>query len=209
MAEHAPSESAKVVGMAELPRGKTTYGPNSRHLKRMSRFQSWRSQRQRERRAQEIAQAVRRMPFPMYGLPPGWECRRSIMGSSYGKQTGLHGVRLGHRIGNGQKPVEVTVATSTGRGSVADIKEEVEFDLGLRDEHDETVGQLEWMRMRIPVDGAPTEFEVIAGRGAEWGAVGAVGDVVVGVEVRNFAMADVVLERVTDVEPYVAGARKS
>lgn len=156
-----------------------------------------------------MVQAVRLRPFPFYGLPAAWECRRAIRGSSYGKETGLRAVRLGHSIGTERRPVEVDVFTSRReRGAPEEQKEEIEFGIGLRSsDEEEPLGELEWMKMRIPVDGNPVDFEVIAGRGAEWGAVGAVGDVVVGVVVRNFAMADVVLERVADVEPYIGGRK--
>jgi hypothetical protein len=116
----------------------------------------------------------------------------------------LYGVRLAHRLREGARPVTVYVTTSLVESSaVAEAKEEMEYALELRRDLDDPPGELEWMRMRIPVDGTPTEFEVIAGKGDGWGAVAAVDDVVVSVEVRNFAMADVELESVTDVEPYL------
>jgi hypothetical protein len=161
-----------------------------------------------ERRRREVADAVRRRPFRYYGLPSSWEAKRALAGSSYGKKTGLQGVRLVHRIGEGNRPVTVHVTSYDGAAvGIGEGKSEMEFQLGLRSGEENEVGQLEWMRMRIPVDGAPTDFEVIAGRAHEWGAVGAVGDVTVGVEVSNFAMADVVLEHVSDLEPYLAGRR--
>ena len=154
----------------------------------------------------DVADAVRRLPFPVYALPPGWECDRTLRGTSGNPKTGLSGVLFSHAIGGGRRPIAVEVGTTRGwPGGVSESKEHMEFELGLRGaDDDQPLGELEWMRMRIPVDGVSTEFEVIAGRGNGWGAVGAVDDVVVSVQVANFAMADVVLERVADVEPYLA-----
>jgi hypothetical protein len=143
-------------------------------------------------------------------LPEGWEGRRALSGTSYGKRTGLRGVRLTHEIGEGRRPVTVHVSTSRLDGSsTSGAKEDVEYDFGLRNGPEDPPGRLEWMRMNIPVDGLSANFEVIAGASGQWGAVGAVGDVVVSVEVVNFAMADVVLETVRDVEPYLEAGRSS
>lgn len=188
--------------MAELPRRTATYP-----LKKSRGLEQWRARRRHERHLREVTEAVRQRPFPFYGLPASWEGRRALSGTSYGKQTGLGGVRFAHVIGEGRRPVTVHVSTWIGSGGVAEAKEQIEFALGLRSGDEEPVGELEWMQMRIPVDGVLTDFEVIAGRSGEWGAAGAVGDVAVGVEVSNFAMADVVLETVTDVEPYLKGRR--
>jgi hypothetical protein len=174
-----------------------------------SRLQSWRSRRQRERRDREVTEGLRRIAFPVYGLPAAWEARRTVGGSSWGGPTGVVGVTLSHEIGDGARSLEVRVTTRFAHTSgVEDLEEEVEIDFGLRspDEQGSDRTRLEWMRMRIPVEGERTDFEVIAGREGQWGAVGAVGEVAVAIEVRNFAMADVVLERVTDIEPYLAGS---
>jgi hypothetical protein len=144
------------------------------------------------------------MPFPIFGLPAAWEGRRALAGSSFGRATGLAAVTLEHAIGDGARSIRVTTRAGTTSG-VADLKEDVEIDFGLRDPADDAVGELEWRPMQIPVDGTRTPFQVIAGGQGQWGAVGAVGAVAVAVEVRNFAMADVVLERVVDVRPYLEG----
>lgn len=190
--------------MEELPRGSITYP-----LKRSGRLESWRNRRRLERRAHEVAEAIRQRPFPLYGLPAEWECGRALMGSSYGKETGLGRVDLSHWSGEAPGVTDVRVNTFRGgRGVIEDAKEDLEYDLELRTHDDETIGELEWRGMRIPVDGISTDFVVIAGTGREWGAVGSVGDVVVAVKVRNFAMADVVLKTITDVEPYITGAEE-
>jgi hypothetical protein len=195
--------------MAERPR-RTDSSESGVHLRRARGLQRWRSRRQMERHLREVVDAVRQKPFRFYGLPSSWEGRRALKGTSYGKKLGLRGVQFAHMFTEGRRPVTVYVSTRPAAAvSVAECMEEVELDFGLREEGDyEPSSELEWMRMRIPVDGDPTDFEVIAGRAGEWGAVGAVEDVVVGVEVQNFAMADVVLETVTDVEVYLSGPAK-
>lgn len=152
--------------------------------------------------------AVRERALPLYGLPAGWEGQRALGGwGGKSKDSGISRVRLRHTIGEGVRAATVEVDTVWNKvgGEVGDIQEEIEYGFDLRDGPEHPPGHLEWMHMRLPVEGVPTDFVVIAGRSGQWGAAGAIGDLVVGVVVVNFAMADVVLEAVTDIEPYILG----
>lgn len=152
--------------------------------------------------------AVRERALPLYGLPAGWEGKRALGGwGGKSKDSGISRVSLRHTIGGGVRAATVEVDTVWNKvgGDVDDIQEEIEYGFDLREGPEQPPGDLEWMRMRLPVDGVSIDFAVIAGRAGQWGAAGSVGDLVVGVVVANFAMADVVLETVTDIEPYILG----
>ena len=175
-------------------------------MRRAGRLEQWRHRRERERRDAEVVRAVRERTVPLYGLPGDWEGLRALSGWGYSKASGLTSVGLKHTIGGGAKAATIDVRTYwVVAGGIEDVQDDVEHEFDLRDPAAEPTGLLEWMRMRIPVDGVSTDFRVIAGRSAQWGAAGEVGRVVVAVVVSNFAMADVVLETVTDVDPYIAG----
>jgi hypothetical protein len=151
--------------------------------------------------------ALREATAPLYGLPARWEGRREIGGAGYSssKEPGLSRVDLRHTIGDGARAATIDVDSAWKGLAVDDMQEEIEYEFDLREGPEQPPGELEWMRMHIPVEGSSIEFAVIAGRDRQWGAVGKVDDIVIGIRVVNFAMADVVLEKVTDVEPYIAG----
>jgi hypothetical protein len=166
------------------------------------------------RHDREVARAVRKMPFPFYGLPPDWDGRRGIGGSSFGKKTGLSRINLTHSRGVGPSSSTVTVDNESGRfDSIEWHRYDMEERTGLRsffadDGSDEPLHESEWSSIELPVDGAPVEFALVRGELSQWSAIARLGAVIVTVSGRYFEPKDVELQTVTDVEPYIRGQKE-
>jgi hypothetical protein len=192
-------------------------------LRRVNPRGAWDAERQR------FFRILRSPPFPIYGLSARWTGLRFSGGHGEGSE-GVNSIALGH--GDSFDPSAPQAWVESERRPIPwpreyQLRNEAETlwhvadpapPADLRpDELDSWVEQrardfrehpLPKIRtITIPVDGGPTEFELMV-EGSHWVALTQLGDVTVTVRASNVALEDVELVRVTDVEPYIEGSRR-
>ena len=132
--------------------------------------------------------------FELYGLA-GAVGEATGSGETFGVLSRLV-IAFGDRDGGGPS---VAVASSLDDRHAA--RWEALEHLGLGDEPGAPDG-FAWTPAEIPVDGAPAPFELVR-IGHRWAAVGRIGRTTLWLAGEGYELADVALERISDVTPYV------
>jgi hypothetical protein len=177
-----------------------------------------------ERRRKRESQLIRSCPFSLYGLDASWTGPRLIGG--LGMRGGrLTGAELTHGEPNRGPWVRIETAPFS-RERHFDLKEvaaDLWFGMEQHPPPDLSPGErrewtnrrfqerrarnTQWAKGSIPVDGQPTEFDVLDEE-TDWAARGALGDLVVTIHAHHVTIESIRLAVVTNVEPYVEGDQR-
>lgn len=182
-----------------------------------------------ERMDRGTEEALRSVPFPLYGLPPTWTGFRFIGGHGRSGRT-ITSASLAHA---GRPPLDPDVselrvevlpapehpseygdelthwlAYETAPSPPGDGSPEQTARWHIQIERDaRTLMQETWQNVEMLVDGAPRSFRLLE-RQQAWIARARIGDVEVRLEARRFLHTALELVTVTEVQPYIDGSRK-
>ncbi|HSO52279.1 MAG TPA: hypothetical protein VL330_05930 [Actinomycetes bacterium] len=167
----------------------------------------------RERR--EMAERFRAAPFPLYALPASWTGPRHLggMGSrqARGQPPLVTSLTLAHGDPAAEHGPELRVEVRSDPddpGTGPELRQALAVDLGggpggrPADQADPR-----WVAVRLPVDGQPVTFDLLA-EGRHWVALAELEGRALVLQARDLAPEQVELVRVTDVEPYVEGTER-
>lgn len=162
-----------------------------------------------------MAERFRAAPFPLYGLPASWTGPRHLGG-------------MGSRQARGQPPLVTSLTLAHGDpaaghgpelrvevrsdpddpGTGPELRQALAVDLrGGPGGRSADQADPPWSAVRLPVDGQPVTFDLLA-EGRHWVALAELEGRALVLQARDLAPEQVELVRVTDVEPYVDGTER-